>query len=208
MNILSTGFIIGFLYSLLAVSTLIITAQEVIKQGFKAGLIASLTNFVIQLLWAAAAVMCLLLYSHISGFTDFHSRPSIWEILPGVVVMLYFAYRIYKAPRPHPDIPQEKLSTKKLIGTIALLSLSKPIRILGYLAFFSMMGIHRSALSTMTSLELILGTGLGCLVFWLLLSTLASVFRKKITDYALWRASKIGAIIILVLALLQLAPYV
>lgn len=187
------GLIIGFSISMPVGAIGIICIKKSLHQGFQSGMIAGLGAAVADSFYGFAAGFGL---TFITSFIRDHIS---WVKLIGGMILMYVGYRIYTAKT-------EKISTKKdrtnnfrtFVSTL-MLTLTNPMTVLAFLAIFAGLGLSFSDNGNYFQVSfLILGIFAGAFSWWLCLSGLVSVLRKKITDKTLVYINHIsGAVIIL-----------
>jgi len=88
--------------------------------------------------------------------------------------------------------------------TTFFLTLTNPITILSFAAIFSGLGFTESSENTFTSFFIIIGVFSGSALWWLLLSSIVSVFRSKFNILSMKWINRVSGLIILGFGLLAI----
>lgn len=195
------GFIIGFCYSLLAVTSMILFTRYTIIHGWRTGMASALGFITAQLIWAIAGILFL-------GLVGFHATSSgfsdpAYFIIPGSILIFYLAYKVYTAPMPslETEAKQKSLGAFSLLFSLAI---SRPMRLFGYAGLYALTGAHINVVHYGTWLPLVIGVMIGVSIYWFGLLGIILRLKEKITPEGIYKFSKIGAIIIAGLGVLSL----
>jgi len=198
---LLVGIISGFAYTFLSISSMVVIMRYTLSKDSATGIMGGLGVVVVQFIWAAIAASILGLAhwhlisgQHIDSLKGYDSA----FVLLGVMIIGFMGYRILRNPTLK-NMDDKNLKADAFVSTF-LLSLSRPIRILGYLALFSLLGGHRiSGISN--GVFIVLGTGIGSFIWWSVFVSVLAKHREKATEATIRRLSHIGAMILFALAL-------
>lgn len=120
----------------------------------------------------------------------------------GGLFITYLGWLMYHS------VPQsqvvEKKTSKTLFGLFAgifLLTLTNPVTIFTYIATFSSFGIAVLVTSLARAALAAFGTFLGSLLWWIILTSVISFFRDKITPKALGYINKIAGVLIILIGI-------
>lgn len=194
------GFAIGFFYSLAAISTAIIMVRETLNGNVMTGISASIANALAQFIWATLAILVLVLLGKASILSDFGTSISV---VVSALLMMFIAYKIYMTPKPSEGFQPPQVSVREVFLKMLGLNIARPIRLAVYLLFFSLIGLTQY-ITLEQSISIITGITIGSLCFGLLSTAAVAAIRSKITTLVVWKFSRIGAIIIFLLSLLEL----
>jgi len=179
--------ITGFFYTFVAVSSIIVSANYAVKYGWFSGFISGLGNVMVQLVWVIIAAFCMLPGS---GFLTTYS--TVFSVF-GIIILFFFAYKIYTSPLDLKAQDSDKGSFFKGFIFNLGLSFGVPIRILGYAAIFMGFGIH-TTVSLDSMFPLVAGVVLGTALWWLVFSWIVGLARNKITENAFRWCNRVGAV--------------
>ena len=113
------------------------------------------------------------------------------------------AYRVYTAPMPKLDENRPKSHYGALISMF-LIAMARPMRFMGYAGLFMLSGAHINVTHYLTWLPLVIGVILGVSIYWFGLVFVVAKLREKVTPNWIYKFSKIGAIVIVVIGVLSL----
>ena len=199
------GFIIGFCYSLLAVTNMILATRYTLIGGIKAGIAAVSGNIAAQIIWAVAGVLFLGLFGFHAG-NESIGNPAYF-VIPGFIIILYMAYKVYTAPMPNLEEAGDKYHFGAFLSMFVV-AISRPIRAIGYAGLYMLCGAHIEVTHYLTWLPLVVGVVIGVMIYWLGIVIIVSRFREKVTPHGIYRFSKIGAFVIVGIGLLSLISLV
>jgi arginine exporter protein ArgO len=130
---------------------------------------------------------------------------QLWLQLGGGLFLLGLGLKTLfaKASAARAAAPAEKAGLVAAFGSVLLLTLANPATILSFFAVFAGLGI---AGQSGRALALVAGVFLGSATWWLLLSFLAGLFRRHLTDGRLRLLNVIAGISLLGLAAWSLGP--
>ena len=177
MDIILKGLITGFCYSVVSVTAALYCAHFVVKRNWLCGWVAGCGIALVQLLWAFLATMTLnLSFDHLK-------LDNIWVPIVGASVLYLLAWRAYqssKEPLQAPEeVPHQKL---KAFAQSIPLALAYPLRTVGYIAIFFLMGLHEfEPYTTKMSLSLVLSVGVGALLWWTLICSAVVGLKKRVS---------------------------
>ena len=177
MDIILKGLISGFGYSIVSVTAALYCAHFVVKRNWFCGWIAGCGIALVQLIWAFLATLTLnLSFDHLK-------LDNVWVPMVGAAALYLLAWRAYqssKEPLHAPeDVPHQKL---KAFAQSIPLALAYPLRTVGYIAIFFLLGLHHLApFTTKMSASLVLSVGVGALVWWTLICSAVVGLKKRVS---------------------------
>lgn len=121
---------------------------------------------------------------------------------------LFLAYIGLKTFFSKPGSKQADAESSTLAGSFfssLFLTLTNPMTILAFVAAFAGLGLADANVSYWTAGALVVGVFFGSTAWWLILSSVSGLFRKKVTPTALLLVNRVSGSVILVLALVALA---
>ncbi|UTW57983.1 LysE family transporter [Kordiimonas sp. SCSIO 12603] len=126
----------------------------------------------------------------------------------GGIIMLVFAYRIWKA-HPHIDRTPKQGGVKRGMFGSLVLTLTNPGVFLGFVGLYTLAGLGslgnaESWWLNMNAIMLTSGVFLGAAAWWAILVVMAQKFREKINDKLLVKINHVSAAVIGLFALVTL----
>ncbi|MBA3661012.1 MAG: hypothetical protein H0W64_04765 [Gammaproteobacteria bacterium] len=175
-HIFFIGFITGFFYTFCAFSSVLTAMQFSLRHGVMSGFIAGIGHTVAQIVWIIIATGAVSLGADILKTEISHYK----FIAAGVLFLLGIKFLISS-----PSMPQ-KIHNNKLVShlsaflTVFTVAISAPGRIIGYLAFFMLLGASSIVSADFVAKQFLLAsTLLGIISWWLVFSVL--VKKLKLT---------------------------
>ncbi|MBO9129537.1 LysE family transporter [Bacillus sp. 165] len=165
--------------------------QRTLSKGRAAGF---LTGF--------GAVSANVIYASIAAFgfsvvSSFLMEQEVYLRVFGSIFLFYLGIKTFlKTPaKTAADLRGETLLS--MYASTFLLMITNPVTILNFVAMFTGLGFNQQGGSAATSLALISGVFVGASLWWLFLSFVVSVFKKKITPHLVVVNRIAGGLIIL-----------
>jgi len=196
--ILFKGFAVGFFYTFLSITGMVLVAHFVVKENWLSGMIASIGMITVQVIWAIIALVIL----HFSYNRLDPTNRSLSLI--GSIILFLMAVKIYRSrEKAHHE---EELKTHGLIvfGTGFLLALAIPIRILGYFSIFAVINIHAKEPFIWEIRVPLIGVFLGALCFWIIFSLTIHHSKKILSPKTLQHMHKVSAFILIAFSIIGL----
>ncbi|VVB72939.1 LysE type translocator [uncultured archaeon] len=188
---LMRGFIIGFSIAAPVGPISLLCMRRTLAGGQLSGIVSGLGAATADALFGCVAAFGLTFISSI--LID----QQIWLRLAGGLFLFYMGVRSLRAR------PAEKgaiAGGKSLIGAYVstlFLTLTNPMTILSFAAFFYSFGFMSTAGSNMSAGALVMGVFIGSLLWWLILCSGVGLFRERFTQkWLLWVNRISGTIII------------
>ncbi|MCX7124057.1 MAG: hypothetical protein NTV32_10445 [Gammaproteobacteria bacterium] len=206
MAVLLIGVAVGVVYSFIAITAMILTARYYLTSGFVRAFSGVLGTITVQLIWILVSVLGIKTIGyHPGGAAESSSvtYPSYLTIFSSLLIF-YLAYKVLRAPVPKLG-EETKSGNKKAFLALFSVAISVPVRIVGYAALFIAFGASfQTFSSTVPEFELIIGGVLGVSIFWMGYILLLSLVRNKITEQCIYKFSRVGAIILIIMGALPL----
>jgi threonine/homoserine/homoserine lactone efflux protein len=120
-----------------------------------------------------------------------------WLRLIGGAYLCYLGVKTFRSP------PAERAAEAKgrgllgAYGSTLFLTLTNPLTIFAFAAIFAGVGAEAASGNTPGALNVVLGVFLGSTAWWLILVTLTSLFRARLTIAALVWVNRVSGLLIL-----------
>jgi len=128
-----------------------------------------------------------------------------WIHLIGGLFLLYIGAKTFLS---EPGSKQAEAESSTLIGSFLsalFLTVTNPMTILSFVAAFAGLGLADANGNYVAACALVGGVFIGSTAWWLILSSISGLFRKKVTPSALVWVNRVSGAVILALALVALA---
>lgn len=132
---------------------------------------------------------------------------QVWLRLVGGLFLCYLGARTFLAS------PEERISATNPLGLAGIylstffLTLTNPMTIISFAAIFAALGVGNTSGSYISAVTLVVGVFVGSALWWLILSSIVSLFRSKLKPGWLKWVNRLSGLVILgfgVLAILSL----
>ncbi len=197
------GIIAGLLASIPLGPIGVLCIQRTLSSSRHSGFISGLGAATADSIFAALAIFA------ITWITGFITKYELWvEALGGLLIMGFGVSIFYKKVKRNTPMQGAKTSGRQLANYISVLflTLPNPAYFFVFVTIFAAMGIGVFEPNLTQKCLVVFGVMIGASAWWLLLTWLVDMFRKKFTIRSLWWLNKIsGAIIILLGAYATLA---
>ncbi len=196
INLLIKGLIIGFSIAAPVGPIGVLCIRRTLAKGRASGLLSGL-----------GAATADAIYGCIAGFgLTFISNVLIdqqaWIRLTGGLFLCYLGIKTFSAPSSDRAAPSQGNGLIGAYGSTFFLTLTNPMTILSFVAIFA--GLNVANTDNQYALILVLGVFTGSCLWWLLLVTLASVFRTRLNARVLQWVNRISGIVITTFGLIAL----
>jgi len=184
------GLIIGFGMAVPIGPVGILCIRKTLADGHSRGLIIGLGAATADSLFGSIAAFGLTFVSDVIASQHF------WLRLVGGGILLFLGIRTFRAKRKDPVMPYEN---KGLLGSYLsafLLVLTNPVTIFAFVAVFAAFGLGHK-LFIVSAFILVLGVFTGSGVWFLILSYVATTFRKKLDSDGLRWVNRIAGVLII-----------
>lgn len=202
-DLVFNGILVGFSASVplgpIGVLCIQRTLQNGNLSGFTSGLGAALSDTI---------------YAVIAGFSlsyivSFIETKMLWLQLIGVAILMGLGVKIFTT-NPAVQLRRQRGRKHSLFHDFAstfLLTLSNPLAIFLFIAFFAGFGMLKPKLGPMGQLLIIGGVFAGASLWWAVLTSLVGLFRSKINLRRLFWINKIAGSLIIILVLIAFAVW-
>ena len=184
------GLIIGFGMAVPIGPVGILCIRKTLVGGHLRGLIIGLGAATADSLFGSIAAFGLTFVSDVIASQHF------WLRLVGGGILLFLGIRTFRAKRKDPVVPYEN---KGMLGSYLsafLLVLTNPVTIFAFIAVFAAFGLGHK-LFIVSACILVLGVFTGSGLWFLILSYVATTFRKKLDSEGLRWVNRIAGVLII-----------
>lgn len=168
----------------------IICVRKTLTEGRLRGLIVGLGAATADLLYGGVAAFGL---TFISDTVD---DQRVWIRIIGGIIFLFLGFRMFRTQPADPEIQTNNGGKLKSYISIVFLTLTNPLTIFAFIAVFSALGLAKG-LGLFSSSLLVAGVFTGSSLWFLLLSSTAVLFRKKLDFVGLKWVNRVAGIFII-----------
>lgn len=200
LSFLFRGLIIGVSIAAPVGPLAVLCIRRTLTQGRVAGLVSALG------IASADAV-----YGAIGGFgltfiSSFLLDHQFWLRLIGGLFLCYLGFKTWRTkPAENTVRLESKAGLAGMYVSTFLLTLTNPLTILSFAAILAGLGLGSTGGDYLAASILIVGVFLGSAGWWLVLTTVVSLFRSKISSKAMVWINRVSALVIFGFGLLALA---
>jgi len=183
------GLLIALVFGVPAGAIGALTIQHTIEHGFWTGLLTGLGSSAADVLYACVGVFGLTLIS------DFLTTHQMWISLCGGILIVLYGIFIF---RKKVTVPDERGTSGKPLWCFFssfLMAILNPAAVVSFLLAFSAFGIE-GTLDIVSGVSLVAGIFCGTLLWWMAISGIVSLFRKKITEKIYGRLNRILGVLL------------
>jgi threonine/homoserine/homoserine lactone efflux protein len=191
LSLILKGMIIGFSIAAPVGPIGVLCIRRTLAEGRAYGLVSGLGAATADAFYGTIAALGLTLVS------SFLVEQANWLRLIGGAYLCYLGVKTFRSQ------PAERAAEAKgrgLLGAYTstlFLTLTNPLTIFAFAAIFAGVGAEAAARNTLGALNVVLGVFLGSAAWWLILVTLTSLFRSRLTTGGLVWVNRVSGIIIL-----------
>jgi threonine/homoserine/homoserine lactone efflux protein len=185
------GMLIGFSIAAPVGPIGVLCIRRTLAEGRAYGLVSGLGAATADGLYGTIAALGLTLVS------SFLIDQANWLRLIGGAYLCYLGLKTFRA-RPAERAAEAK--GRGLLGAYTstlFLTLTNPLTIFAFAAIFAGVGAEATAGNTLGALNVVLGVFLGSAAWWLILVTLTSLFRSRLTTGGLVWVNRVSGVVIL-----------
>jgi threonine/homoserine/homoserine lactone efflux protein len=195
------GIAIGFAMAVPVGPIGIMCIRKTLTEGRLRGLIIGLGAATADLFYGAVAAFGLTIIS------DTLVDHRFWIRLIGGALLLFLGIRIFRAQPKDPKIAINNNGILRSYLTTVFLTLTNPLTIFAFVAVFAALGLG-DGLSYFSSSILVAGVFIGSGLWFLLLSSGAIFFRKKLDLVGLKWVNKIAGILVILSGLIAIGSLI
>lgn len=132
----------------------------------------------------------------LAALSNFLLAGQFWLRLIGGAFLIYLGLKTFLAK---PTEKSSEVSHKTLLSDFVstfFLTMTNPMTILSYLAVFAGLGLSDTAGNYVHAAWLVLGVFIGSACWWLILSEIVTLFRKKVGQKAMTWINRVAGLII------------
>ena len=185
------GIFVGFAMAIPIGPIGIMCIRKTLTEGRLRGLIIGLGAATADLLYGCVAAFGLTMISN----TLVSQR--IWIRLVGGALLLFLGIRTFRAQPANPNIPIISSGILRSYLTTVFLTLTNPLTIFAFIAVFAALGLG-NGLSNFSASALVVGVFIGSCLWFLLLSSGVTLFRKKLDLVGLRWVNRIAGVLIII----------
>jgi len=191
LTLLLKGILIGFAMAVPIGPIGIICIRKTLTEGRMRGLIIGLGAATADMLYGSIAAFGLTIIS------DTLLSQRVWIRLAGGALLLFLGVRTFRARPKDPKIEIQNSGRLRSYFTTIFLTLTNPLTVFAFLAVFAALGLG-NGLSLFSSSVLVSGVFAGSFLWFLLLSSGATLFREKLDLVGMRWVNKIAGILIII----------
>lgn len=192
------GLVIGFAMAVPIGPIGIMCIRKTLTEGRLRGMVIGLGAATADLLYGSVAAFGLTVISS----TLISQR--IWIRLIGGALLLFLGVRTFRALPRNSKIPINGSGVLRSYLTTVFLTLTNPLTIFAFIAVFAAFGLG-NGLSYFSASTLVIGVFIGSCLWFLSLSSGATLFRKKLDVIGLRWVNKIAGILIIISGVIAIA---
>lgn len=153
------------------------------------------------------------IYGAIAGFgftlvTSYLVQQQTWLRLIGGAFLCYLGIKTFFSQPEDSEMRERGRSWAGAYISTFVLTLTNPVTIISFAAIFAGVGLGSTDGDYRKALTLVLGVFLGSTLWWLLLSTMVGIFRKKFTMNSLGWLNRISGVIIVAFGVVSFVSFI
>ena len=192
LTIFLKGIMIGFAMAVPIGPIGIMCIRKTLTEGRLRGLVIGLGAATADMLYGCVAAFGLTIISNTLV------SQKIWIRLVGGALLLFLGVRTFRALPADPKIPIKSSSgILRSYLTTVFLTLTNPMTVFAFIAIFAALGLG-TGLSYLSAAALVVGVFIGSGLWFFLLSSGVTLFRKKLDLAGLQWVNKIAGILIII----------
>jgi threonine/homoserine/homoserine lactone efflux protein len=197
INFFIKGLVIGFAMAIPIGPIGIICVRKTLTEGRMHGMVIGLGAATADLFYGSVAAFGLTIIS------DTLNNQRVWIRLVGGALLLFLGIRTFRARPADPNLPLRNAGVLRSYFTTIFLTFTNPITIFAFIAVFSALGLGEG-LGFFSASILVSGVFLGSGLWFLILSSGVTLFRKKLDLAGMKWVNKIAGILIIISGLIAL----
>jgi threonine/homoserine/homoserine lactone efflux protein len=195
------GILIGFAMAVPLGPIGIICIRKTLTEGRIRGLVIGMGAATADMFYAAIAAFGLTVIS------DTLNENRIWIRLVGGALLLFLGIRTFLAKPKDPKLQINGSSALRSYLTTIFLTLTNPFTIFAFIAVFATLGLG-NGLSYLSATILVVGVFIGSLLWFVILSSGVTFFRKKLDLKGLRWVNKIAGILIIISGIIAIVSLI
>lgn len=190
IDFLFRGFIIGFSIAAPVGPIGVLCLRRTLVEGRVSGLITGLGAATADMIYGCIAALGLTFIS------NFLIDQRLWLRLIGGCFLCYLGFKtFYSKPAEQVDLTQGSGFAGVFASTF-FFTITNPMTILSFMAIFAGFGVGETGGDHLSATALVLGVFLGSALWWFILSSFVSLFRRKFNAHRLLWVNRTSGIII------------
>jgi threonine/homoserine/homoserine lactone efflux protein len=190
-HILLQGLLLGFSIAAPVGPVALLCIRRTLERGFKAGLVSGLGAAMADVIYGSIAAAGLTLVA------DFLVGQQFWlRLLGGGFLICLGISTMRSEPAQAAEVRENSSLIGDFFSTLAL-TLSNPLTIFAFIAIFSGFGVQAASAYRFSAFMLVLGVFLGSALWWLGLSMLVNLSRRRLNQSIIQTINKIAALAII-----------
>lgn len=195
-NLLLTCIFSGFFLAAPIGPVNLICIRRTLTDGYIAGLTVGLGAAAADTVYGYAAA------AGLSFITDFILQYHIAFRWGGGLFIIYLGFRtLHAVVQENSDDKTAAAGLYKLFAGIFLLTLTNPITLFTFIALFSSLGVAVLVTNAVSAAIAAFGVFCGSALWWVTLTSIVQLMRKKVTARSLKRINKLAGTIIILLGI-------
>jgi len=183
----------------------VLCVQKTVNKGQLLGFFSGLGAATADTLYAIIAVF------GVTFITNFLAKNQLFFEVVGITVLLFLGFRMI-FNNPIKQYRYNRASSKKTSAikdyiSVFFLTISNPLTIIFFGAAFAMLGLLSDDISQRNNLLLVAGIFSGASLWWLLLTYVVNIFRKKFRLRNIFMLNRVSGIIIIVLSVAAIIKF-
>ena len=191
LTIFLKGVFVGFAMAVPIGPIGIMCIRKTLTEGRLRGLVIGLGAATADMLYGCVAAFGLTIISNTLV------SQKIWIRLIGGALLLFLGVRTFRALPADPKIPIKSSGILRSYLTTVFLTLTNPMTIFAFIAIFAALGLG-NGLGYFSAAALVVGVFIGSSLWFLSLSSGATLFRKKLDLVGLRWVNKIAGVLIII----------
>ena len=201
INFFIKGLVIGFAMAVPIGPIGIICVRKTLTEGRMHGMVIGLGAATADLLYGSVAAFGLTIIS------DTLQSQRVWIRLIGGALLIFLGIRTYRARHADPGLPFRQTGKLRSYFTTIFLTFINPITIFAFIAVFSALGLGEG-LGFFSASILVSGVFLGSGLWFLILSSGVTLFRKKLDLTGMKWVNKIAGVLIFISGLIAVGSLI
>lgn len=199
------GLLVGIIVSAPMGPIGVLCVQKTVNKGQLLGFFSGLGAATADTFYAILAVF------GVTFLTNFLAKNQLFLQVVGITVLLILGFRMI-FNNPIKQYRYNRASSKKTNAikdylSVFFLTISNPLTIIFFGAAFAMLGLLSDNLSQRNNLLLVAGIFSGASLWWLLLTYVVNIFRKKFRLRNIFMLNRVSGIIIIVLSIVAILKF-
>ncbi len=190
ISFLVKGFVIGLSIAAPVGPIGVLCIRRTLAEGRASGLVSGLGAATADALYGCLAGFGL------TAISNFLTAQQVWFHAIGGMFLCYLGIKTFLSRPAEQAAPAKKNGVIGSYGSTFILTLTNPMTILSFIAIFAGLGLGSISRDYTSASLLVAGVFIGSGLWWFVLSTIVSLFQKKLSYRGLQRVNRISGIVI------------